>query len=90
MSGRYILTDYVESALALPNQLTSHFIRRLRSLEFRGFFSGARHQFMVYGTHRLTVPSNAEYSVPQLKLMLREVEAITGRQLSQDEWDALA
>src|SRR5258708_33182076 len=66
----------------------SDFIRRLRALGFRGPPSGTRHQFMVYGTHRLTVPSNVEYSVPQLKLMLREVETIMGRQLSLDEWDA--
>lgn len=44
---------------------------------------------MVYEQHRLTIPSNKEYSVPQLRMMLREVESITGRQISIDEWDAL-
>jgi hypothetical protein len=44
---------------------------------------------MIFGENRLTIPSNAEYSVPQLKMMLREVTAITGRDLSIDEWNSL-
>ena len=40
------------------------FIRRLRQLGFEGVFSGAKHQFMVRGENRLTLPSNAAYSVP--------------------------
>lgn len=65
------------------------FVRRLRRLGFEGLYSGAKHQFMVYQQHRLTVPSNAEYSVPQLRMMLREVEAIIGRQITPDEWNNL-
>ena len=65
------------------------FVRRLRPLSFDGLYSGAKHQFMIYGQHRLTVPSNAEYSVPQLRMMLREVEAIIGRQITAEEWDSL-
>lgn len=49
------------------------FIRRLRKLGFDGPYSGTRHQFMVYGRHRMSIPSNAEYSVPQPRMMLREV-----------------
>jgi hypothetical protein len=45
---------------------------------------------MVYQQHRLTIPSNTEYSVPQLRMMLREVEAITGRQITAEEWDKLS
>jgi len=37
----------------------------------------------------LAVPSNQEYSVPQLKFMLEEVEAIAGRKVSLEEWDRL-
>lgn len=62
------------------------FIRRLRKLGFDGPYSGTRHQFMVYKYYRLVIPSNAEYSVPQLRMMLREVEQITGRQISAEEW----
>jgi hypothetical protein len=47
------------------------FIRRLRLLGFDGPFSGTRHQFLVYEDNRLAIPSNDEYSVPQLRVMLR-------------------
>ncbi len=66
------------------------FVRRLRRLGFEGPYSGAKHQFMVFQQHRLTIPSNAEYSVPQLRMMLREVESIIGRQISADEWEQLS
>ncbi len=65
------------------------FIRRLRKLGFDGSYSGTRHQFMIYQQHRLAIPSNAEYSVPQLRMMLREVEQITGRRISADDWSRL-
>jgi predicted RNA binding protein YcfA (HicA-like mRNA interferase family) len=67
----------------------SDFIRRLQQLGFSVLYSGTKHQFMVYEQHRLTIPSNKEYSVPQLRMMLREVEEITGRQITIDEWDKL-
>jgi predicted RNA binding protein YcfA (HicA-like mRNA interferase family) len=66
------------------------FIRRLRKLGFDGPYSGAKHQFLVVGQHRLTVPSNAEYSVPQLRMMLREASQLIGREISLDEWSALS
>ena len=66
------------------------FMRRLRQLGFDGPYSGAKHQFMIFGEHRLTIPSNKEYSVPQLRMMLREVEAIIGREVTADAWDDLA
>jgi len=65
------------------------FIRRLRKLGFEGPFSGTRHQFMVYEQHRLTIPSNSEYSVPQLRMMIRETEQIVGRQITNEEWSSL-
>jgi len=65
------------------------FIRRLREIGFDGPFSGTRHQFMVYGQHRLAIPSNAEYSVPQLRTMIREVEEIVGRRITAAEWNEL-
>ena len=67
----------------------SEFIRRVRKLGFEGPYSGARHQFLVLGNHRLTAPSNPEYSVPQLRLLLREVGAILSRNVSQEEWEEL-
>ena len=65
------------------------FIQRLRKLGFEGPFSGTRHQFMVYGQHRLAIPSNVEYSVPQLRMMIREVEGIIGHDITADEWNRL-
>ena len=65
------------------------FIRRLRAIGFDGPFSGTRYQFMVYEQHRLAIPSNAEYSVPQLRMMIREVEEIIGRKITSDEWNRL-
>ena len=65
------------------------FIRRLQEIGFDGPFSGTRHQFMVYGQHRLAIPSNAEYSVPQLRMMIREVEDIIDHQITADEWSRL-
>lgn len=65
------------------------FIRRLRKLGFEGLYSGARHQFMIYGHHRLTIPSNTEFSVPQLRFLLREVEQIIERTIAADEWNQM-
>ncbi|NIM13525.1 MAG: type II toxin-antitoxin system HicA family toxin [Candidatus Aminicenantes bacterium] len=65
------------------------FIRKLRKLDFEGPYSGTRHQFMIWGQHRLAIPSNAEYSVPQLKMMLLEVAGIIGREIPPAEWREL-
>ncbi len=66
------------------------FIKRLRQLGFNGPYSGTRHQFMVYEHHRLAIPSNSEYSVPQLRMMLNETQAILGRSVDEKEWNNLA
>ena len=63
------------------------FIHRIQELGFDGSFSGARHQFLVYKTYRLAIPSNIEYSVPQLRMMIREIEEILGREVTVDEWN---
>jgi len=44
---------------------------------------------MVYQEHRLAIPTNKEYSVPQLRMMLREVESILGRKVTDNEWNNL-
>ena len=58
------------------------FIKKLRRSEFDGPFSGSRHQFIVFDDNRLTIASNDEYSVAQLRMMIREVEEIIARLLS--------
>ena len=65
------------------------FIRKLRVLDFDGPYSGTRHQFMVIGQHRQTIPTNSEYSVPQVRMLLRQVETILSRKISLDEWNSL-
>ena len=65
------------------------FIRRLRKIGFDGPFSGTKHQFMVYEQHRLAIPSNIQYSIPQLRMMIQEVEEIIGHGLTSDEWNNL-
>ena len=65
------------------------FIRKLQKLKFEGVFSGTRHQFMIYKQYRLTIPSNPEYSVPQLKMMIREIENVLCREITIDEWNSL-
>lgn len=65
------------------------FIRRLRVFGFDGPFSGARHQFLIFGQSRLTIPSNEEYSVPQLRLMIREASELLGRKITLGEWNRL-
>ena len=64
------------------------FVGRLRKLGFDGPFSGTRHHFMIYGENRLAIPSNKEYSIPQLRMMLREVEAITRRKITLEKWNS--
>jgi hypothetical protein len=62
------------------------FIRKLRKLGFQGPYTGTRHQFMVWKQHRMAIPSNDEYSIPQLKMMLLEVTNIIGEEISIGEW----
>ena len=55
------------------------FIRKLRSLGFDEPYKGTRHEFMILDQHRQTIPSNSEYSVPQVRMLLRQVESILER-----------
>jgi hypothetical protein len=67
----------------------SDFVRKLRRLGFDGPFTGTRHQFMVISQKRLALPSNPEYSVPQLRMMIREIRDIVGREITVEEWASL-
>ncbi|MSU48904.1 MAG: type II toxin-antitoxin system HicA family toxin [Opitutus sp.] len=61
----------------------------MQALGFDGPYSGTRHHFMVWGERRQTIPSNAEYSVPQVRMLVRQVEAILGRTILVEEWSRL-
>lgn len=65
------------------------FIKKLKKLGFEGPYSGTRHEFLIHHSHRLAIPSNKEYSVPQLKMMLFEVNQILEKEISQEEWGRL-
>jgi len=45
---------------------------------------------MVYKNYRLSIPSNMEYSIPQLRMMINEVNSIIKRDIQADEWNNLA
>ena len=65
------------------------FIRRLRQLGFRGPYSGSRHQGMKFEGRTLPIPSNREYSVQQLRYVLRQAAEAMGRAISAEEWNSL-
>ena len=65
------------------------FVRKLRRLGFTAPEPGGRHFFMRRQTYTLALPANPEYSVPQLRLLLREVERGTGLRVSLERWLAL-
>jgi hypothetical protein len=44
---------------------------------------------MIFENHRLTIPSNEEYSIPQLRMMIREVNEILRREITVEDWNSL-
>lgn len=58
------------------------FIEKLQELNFYGPMYMSGHRFMVYHGHTLVVPEQEEFSVPQFRILLKEVENI----ISQEEW----
>ena len=65
------------------------FVRKLRALGFEGPFPGKAHEFMAHEGRRQTIPNNAEYSLPQLRMSLRQIEGRLGRSVSAEEWESL-
>ncbi|PJC73109.1 MAG: hypothetical protein CO013_07650, partial [Syntrophobacterales bacterium CG_4_8_14_3_um_filter_58_8] len=65
------------------------FIKKLKRLGFASPEPGGRHFYMRYGSYTFTVPSNQEYSVPQLKTLLKEIEQGIKSEISLGEWDHL-
>jgi predicted RNA binding protein YcfA (HicA-like mRNA interferase family) len=59
-------------------------IQRLRYIGFEGPFSGGRHEFMMRGTRRLTLPNphRGEISTDLLSRLLRQVE------VTREEWES--
>jgi predicted RNA binding protein YcfA (HicA-like mRNA interferase family) len=65
------------------------FIRKLRKFGFQRPEPGGRHHYMRYGTYTLTLPGNEEYSVSQLKMLLKEIEVGINKKLTLDVWEKL-
>ena len=71
-------------------------IRRLKNLGFDGpvqgtrhQYQGTRHQYMVYGERRLILFSNRDYSVHQVRILLRQASERIGRVITLEEWNSL-
>ena len=65
------------------------FIKKLKRIGFEPPEPGGNHFYMRHGTYTFTVPSNKEYSVPQVKMLLKEIEQGIMKEISLDEWDRL-
>jgi predicted RNA binding protein YcfA (HicA-like mRNA interferase family) len=65
------------------------FIRKLRKLGFDPPEPGGRHFYMRYELFTFTVPNNPEYSVPQVRMLVKEIELGIKKRISLEEWSAL-
>ena len=65
------------------------FIKKLGRFGFGPPEPGGRHFYMRYGTYTLTLPGNKEYSVPQLRMLIREIENGIGKKIPLEEWENL-
>ena len=65
------------------------FIKKLKKFGFESPEPGGRHFYMRYKTYTLTLPSNKEYSVPQVKMLLGEIERGINKKISLEVWDKL-
>jgi hypothetical protein len=66
------------------------FVKKLRRLGFSGPWPGGKHEYMKWGTYKQTIPHNREYSVPQLKELLKQAAKGLGRgPLTAEEWESL-
>ncbi len=44
---------------------------------------------MTLGSNRQTIPTNTEYSVPQVRMLVRQVEEIIERKINLEDWERL-
>ncbi|HCN18733.1 MAG: hypothetical protein A3C38_02060 [Planctomycetes bacterium RIFCSPHIGHO2_02_FULL_50_42] len=65
------------------------FIRKLIKLGFEKPEYGTKHAIARYGSYKQVIPSNAEFSVPQLRVLLRQIEEKMERKITIDEWNSL-
>jgi predicted RNA binding protein YcfA (HicA-like mRNA interferase family) len=65
------------------------FIAKLRKLGFESPELGGRHFYMRHGTFTLALPSNTEYSVSQIKMLLKEIETGIKKKIALEDWQKL-
>ena len=65
------------------------FIKKLKKLGFGSPEPGGRHFYMRYGSYTFTLPSNKEFSVQQVKMLIDEIEHGIGKNISIEEWEKL-
>jgi hypothetical protein len=65
------------------------FIKKLKKLGFSPPEPGGRHFYMRYETFTLTLPNNTEYSIPQMKMLLKEIELGMKKKIPFEEWEEL-
>ena len=65
------------------------FIKKLKKLGFGSPEPGGRHFYMRYGSYTFTLPSNKEFSVQQVKMLIDEIEHGIGKNISIEEWEQL-
>ena len=65
------------------------FIKKLKKFGFGQPEPGGRHFYMRYETYTLTLPNNKEYSIPQVKMLLKEIENGIKQKISFEEWENL-
>ena len=65
------------------------FTKKLKKFGFDPPEPGGRHFYMRYKTYTLTLPSNKEYSVPQVKMLLGEIERGINKKISLAVWEKL-
>jgi predicted RNA binding protein YcfA (HicA-like mRNA interferase family) len=65
------------------------FIRKLKKLGFESPEPGGSHFYMRYGSFTFTLPNNAEYSVPQVKTLIKEIGLGIKKKISLEVWARL-
>ena len=65
------------------------FIAKLKKLGFESPEPDGRHFYMRHETFTLTLLNNAEYSIPQIKMLLKEIELGIKKKISLEEWRKL-
>jgi predicted RNA binding protein YcfA (HicA-like mRNA interferase family) len=65
------------------------FIAKMKKLGFESPEPGGRHFYMRHGIFTLTLPTHTESSVPQIKMLLKEIEIGIKKEISLEDWQKL-